>query len=266
MRDQLADPVTYSSYLRLDTLLAAQHPMSEEHDEVLFIIIHQTAELWLNLMLNELRAARHAIAGDRVPVALKMLARVFRIQMQLVHSWDVLATMTPTDYLSFRDYLGTGSGFQSVQYRMVEFVMGEKKPEMVTYHATGSSADALKAELEAPSIYDEVLRLLARRRFDVPGECIDRDFTRPYVASPRIEAIWKEIYTHPNEHWDVYELAEKLVDLEYKFQQWRFGHLKTVERIIGFREGTARTSGVGYLEKVVSQRFFHELLSVRTII
>jgi tryptophan 2,3-dioxygenase len=264
MAAQPPSEITYSSYLTLEQLLTAQHPLSEEHDELLFVIIHQAAELWLKLALHEMRAARRMIAADELPRALKMLSRVTRIQMQLVQSWDVLATMTPADYLSFRDHLGTGSGFQSVQYRLVEFVMGAKNAEMADYHAQSPWAAELRGELEVPSLYDEALRLLARRGFAIPQDRLERDFTQTYAASAAVEDAWKKIYLGANDYWDLYELAERLLDLEYKFQQWRFGHLKTVERIIGFKRGTGNTSGVAYLEKVVAHTFFPELLSVRT--
>ncbi len=259
--------VTYSSYLDLDRILSAQHPASGAHDEMLFIIVHQASELWLKLCLHELTAARAEIAADDLRPAFKMLARVARAQGQLIDSWDVLSTMTPADYSEVRPHLANSSGFQSAQYRMMEFLMGGRNPDMVTMHeATPEVAAELRAELARPSLYDEAVRLLARRGFAIPAEVLERDHHGGWVASPQVEAAWAEIYRDPQAHWDLYELAEKLVDLEYHFQRWRFGHLKTVERIIGFKRGTGGTAGVPYLEGVLKQAFFPELLSVRTAI
>ncbi|MBM0170711.1 tryptophan 2,3-dioxygenase [Altererythrobacter sp. C41] len=263
----MARDVTYSSYLDLDRILAAQHPVSGAHDEMLFIIVHQASELWLKLCLHELQSAREHIAADTLRPAFKMLARVARAQGQLIQSWDVLSTMTPHDYSTVRPYLGSSSGFQSAQYRLMEFLLGGRNPDMVTIHeATPEVADALRAELARPSLYAEAIRLLARRGFAIPDEVLDRDHQGPWQHSPAVEAAWAEIYRDPSAHWDLYELAEKLVDLEYHFQRWRFGHLKTVERIIGFKRGTGGTPGVPYLEGVLKQAFFPELLSVRTAI
>jgi len=257
--------VTYASYLDLDRVLSAQHPVSGAHDELLFIVIHQASELWLKLCLHELTAARAEIAADDLRPAFKMLARVARAQGQLISSWDVLATMTPSDYSAVRPHLGASSGFQSAQYRMMEFIMGGRDAAHLRSHAdTPEVAQALQEELARPSLYDEVLRLLARRGFAIPAAVLQRGFARPYVASPLVETAWAEIYADPERHWDLYELAEKLVDLEYHFQRWRFGHLKTVERIIGFKRGTGGTEGVPYLQRVLGQGFFPELLSVRT--
>ena len=259
--------VTYSSYLDLDRILSAQHPASDAHDEMLFIIVHQASELWLKLCLHELTEAREHIAADTLRPAFKMLARVARAQGQLISSWDVLSTMTPHDYSLVRPHLGTSSGFQSAQYRLMEFLLGGRNPDMVTMHeATPDIARMLKDELRRASLYDEVVRLLARRGFAIPQGVLERDPQAPWSASDAVEAAWAEIYRHPNKHWDLYELAEKLVDLEYHFQRWRFGHLKTVERIIGFKKGTGGTAGVPYLEAVLKQTFFPELLSVRTAI
>ena len=259
--------VTYSSYLDLEKILAAQHPASKAHDEMLFIIVHQASELWLKLCLHELGEAREHIATDTLRPAFKMLSRVARAQSQLISSWDVLSTMTPHDYSLVRPHLGSSSGFQSAQYRLMEFLLGGRNPDMVTMHeATPAVALALNAELERASLYDEAVQLLARRGFDIPCAVLERDFRTPWTASEAVEAAWAEIYRHPNKHWDLYELAEKLVDLEYHFQRWRFGHLKTVERIIGFKKGTGGTAGVPYLEGVLKQTFFPELLSVRTAI
>ena len=263
----MARDVTYSSYLDLDRILAAQHPASPAHDEMLFIVVHQASELWLKLCLHELTAAREHIAGDNLRPAFKMLARVARAQGQLISSWDVLSTMTPHDYSTIRPHLGSSSGFQSAQYRLMEFLLGGRNPDMVTMHeATPDVASQLRAELARPSLYDETVSLLARRGFAIDPGVGERPLDTPWEARADVEAAWAQIYREPNAHWDLYELAEKLVDLEYHFQRWRFGHLKTVERIIGFKRGTGGTAGVAYLEGVLKQVFFPELLSVRTAI
>jgi tryptophan 2,3-dioxygenase len=257
--------LTYRSYLRLPELLAVQTPLSEAHDELLFITIHQASELWMKLCLHELAAAREAIILDQVAPALKMMARVSRIQAQLIQSWEVLATMTPADYAKMRGSLGTSSGFQSDQYRMLEFLLGNRAPAMVEVFAGDDEVQAgLRDELTRLSLYDEALRLLARYGLAVPPERLDRDWGRTPEPSPAVEAAWAEVYADPDRYWDLYELAEKLVDLEYHLQLWRFGHLKTVERVIGFKRGTGGTAGVNYLAKVVEQRVFPELLAVRT--
>jgi tryptophan 2,3-dioxygenase len=257
--------VTYASYLDLDRVLAAQHPVSGAHDEMLFIVVHQASELWLKLCLHELAAARELIAADELRPAFKMLSRVARIQEQLIGNWNVLSTMTPHDYSQIRPHLGRSSGFQSAQYRLMEFMLGGRDPDMVTLHeATPEVADELRAELGRPSLYDEALRLLARRGFAIPAEVLERGLERPHEANPAITAAWAQVYRDPEPFWDLYELAEKLVDLEYHFQRWRFGHLKTVERIIGFKPGTGGTAGVPYLESVLKKGFFPELLAVRT--
>ena len=259
--------VTYTSYLDLDRVLAAQHPASGAHDEMLFIIVHQASELWLKLCLHELTEARRHIAADNLRPAFKMLARVARAQGQLIQSWDVLSTMTPHDYSTIRQHLGNSSGFQSWQYRMMEFMLGGRNPEMISLHERLPEAAAMLArEAASPSIYDETVRLLARRGFAIDEAVLNRDIEAPYAHSQSVEDAWAEIYRAPQEHWDLYELAEKLVDLEYHFQRWRFGHLKTVERIIGFKRGTGGTPGVPYLAGVLKQAFFPELLSVRTAI
>ncbi len=263
----MASDVTYASYLDLDRILSAQHPASGAHDEMLFIVVHQASELWLKLCLHELVAAREAIVADNLRPAFKMLARVARAQGQLIQSWDVLSTMTPHDYSTIRPHLGGSSGFQSAQYRMMEYVLGGRKPEMAAMHdVTPDIAAALRAELARPSIYAEAIALLARRGFAISGEVLARDLAAPWIHSAEVELAWAEVYRDPQGHWDLYELAEKLVDLEYHFQRWRFGHLKTVERIIGFKTGTGGTPGVPYLAGVLKQAFFPELLSVRTAI
>jgi tryptophan 2,3-dioxygenase len=261
----MSGDVTYSSYLDLDRILAAQHPVSGAHDEMLFIIVHQASELWLKLCLHELTAARDCIAADDLRPAFKMLARVARAQGQLIQSWDVLSTMTPHDYSTVRPHLGGSSGFQSAQYRMMEFMLGGRNPDHVTRHeATPEVAEALREEMVRRSIYAEAVALLARRGFAIPAAVLGRDHGANWEPSPEVEAAWAAIYRDPQQHWDLYELAEKLVDLEYHFQRWRFGHLKTVERIIGFKKGTGGTPGVPYLAGVLKQAFFPELLSVRT--
>jgi tryptophan 2,3-dioxygenase len=258
-------PVTYASYLRLDALLDQQAPASDSHDEMLFILIHQASELWLKLCLHELRAARVCIAADQLRSAFKMLSRVAGVQKQLIHSWDVLGTMTPADYLSFRDLLGTSSGFQSQQYRLIEFMLGNKSVAHVErFREHADAYRNLKQALLEPSIYDEALRALQRHGLSIPSSCLSRDFSQPYEPSREVELAWAEVYRHTDRYWELYELAEKLVDLEDRFQLWRYAHLRTVERIIGRKSGTGGTPGVPYLAKVIDQRFFPELFSVRT--
>lgn len=260
-----SEDMSYGGYLHLDTLLAAQRPLSDAHDEMMFIIIHQASELWMKLCIHELTGAIHHIQNDDVGPALKMLTRISRIQEQLIQSWRVLSTMTPSDYLAFRDTLGHSSGFQSFQYRTLEYSLGNKNPAMARVHKGNAPADKMvQTALASPSIYDEVLAYLARSGFAVPGAALKRDWAEPYKASAEIEAVWREIYKDPEHHWQQYELGEKLVDLEDKFQQWRFSHMKTVERIIGYRQGTGGTAGVSYLVKALELRFFPELWTVRT--
>lgn len=257
--------ITYAQYLRLDPLLSQQAPRSESHDEMLFIVIHQASELWLKLCLHELRAACACIALDQLGSAFKMLARVAGIQKQLIHSWDVLGTMTPSDYLSFRHLLGTSSGFQSQQYRLLEFLLGNKSIAHVgRFKEDPQAHETLMQALRAPSLYDEALRALRRHGLRVPDERIERDFSQPYRACGEVEAAWAEVYRNTERYWQLYELAEKLVDLEDRFQLWRYAHLRTVERIIGRKAGTGGTPGVSYLAHVIDQRFFPELFSVRT--
>ena len=259
--------VTYASYLDLGRILAAQHPASDAHDELLFIIVHQASELWLKLCLHELTAARDCIEADDLRPAFKMLARVARAQQQLIQSWDVLSTMTPHDYSAIRPHLGASSGFQSAQYRMMEFMLGGRDGKHVRLHKSNADwAERLEAERGRASLYDAAIRLLARRGLAIDAAALERDPAAPYVPNASVEAAWAAIYRDPPAHWDLYELAEKLVDLEYHFQRWRFGHLKTVERIIGFKRGTGGTPGVPYLEGVLKQAFFPELLTVRTAI
>ena len=244
--------LSYGDYLGLDKLLDAQHPLSDSHDELLFIVIHQASELWMKLSIHELTGARDRIAADDLGAALKMIARVSRIQTQLIQSWDVLATMTPSDYHAFRPSLGQSSGFQSYQYRELEFLLGNKTAALDVYAGDPAVHAHLQAVLAAPSLYDACTALLARRGFG--GD----------LGTAWVEAAWLAVYREPETRWDLYELAEKLVDLEFRFQQWRFAHLKTVERIIGNKMGTGGTGGVSYLAKALEQSFFPELMKVRT--
>jgi len=261
----MKDKMTYAGYLGLDTLLASQHPLSSEHDEMLFILIHQVGEIWMKLILHETAGAVAHLRKDEIGPALKMFTRVARVQEQLISAWDVLATMTPADYLAFRDSLGQSSGFQSYQYRTMEFRLGNKNAELARVHKSNPQAWAMvMGALEAPSLWDETLRLLARRGYAIPADKIERDWTQPYEPSAEVETVWREIYRDSKTHWEAYELGEKLVDLEHKFQQWRFNHMKTVERIIGYRRGTGGTAGVGYLVKALDLRFFPEIWTVRT--
>jgi len=257
--------LSYGDYLALDQILSAQRPRSGQHDEMLFIIIHQASELWMKLSIHELVAARDRIAADDLPSALKMIARVGRIQAQMIQSWDVLATLTPSEYGRIRPALGQSSGFQSYQYRELDFILGSRNAAVMMVHERTPEIHArLYALSHSPSLYDEALRLLARRGFDLPAAVVARDWAAPYVASPAVEAAWLAVYREPERYWDLYELAEKLVDLEYRFQQWRFSHLKTVERIIGGKMGTGGSAGLNYLARALESSFFPELLKVRT--
>ncbi len=257
--------MSYGDYLQLDAILNAQKPLSPAHDEMLFIIQHQTSELWMKLMLHELRAAIRCVASDELPSAFKMLARVSRIMEQLVHAWDVLATMTPPEYSAMRPYLGASSGFQSYQYRCIEFALGNKNAAMLQPHAHRPDLLALvQAAYEAPSLYDEALRLLARRGLAVPASHLQRDWTEPYAESAEVEQAWLTVYRDPKQHWDLYQLGEELTDLEDAFRLWRFRHVTTVERIIGFKPGTGGTSGVSYLRKMLDVVLFPEIWKLRT--
>ena len=261
----LSNSLSYSQYLNLDKLLDAQRPLSYQHDEMLFIVIHQVSELWMKLCLHELSAVVDCVRRDDLGPTFKMLARVSTIQQQLLQSWDVLATITPSDYSAFRNTLGRSSGFQSLQYRQLEFLIGNKNADLIeVFRADPPAYEQLERALKAPSLYDEVLRLLSRRGLDVPAEAIDRDFTQPYQASKQVAAAWLSVYHNSVKDWDLYELAERLVDLDYKFQLWRFTHVKTVERIIGYKRGTGGTGGVSYLTKALELRFFPELWTIRT--
>ncbi len=255
----------YAQYLQLDRVLTSQLPLTGEHDEILFIVIHQATELWLKVCLHELRGAIACLQRDRLRPAFKMLARIARIQDQLKQSWDILSTLTPLDYLKFRDHLGRASGFQSVQYRLLEFTIGNKNADLVKVHESRPETHKiLEAALNTPSLYDETLLLLSRRGLELPKEVTERDWAEAYQPHEAVEAAWLTIYRDVEAHWDLYELAEKLVDLEQQFQAWRFAHVKTVERIIGQKRGTGGSSGVAYLTKVLDLRFFPELWSVRT--
>jgi tryptophan 2,3-dioxygenase len=261
----LGESRSYGDYLQLAKVLSAQEPLSYEHDEMLFIIVHQASELWIKLCLHELTAALEHIRRDDLGASFKMLTRVSRIQAQLTQSWDVLATMTPADYSAFRNQLGKASGFQSYQYRMLEFILGNKNADTIRVHGRDPATHAaLMRALAAPSLYDECLRLLSRRGFEIPDAYLDRDFTLPYEANKQVAAAWLAVYHTKDAHWDLYELAERLVDLDHKFQLWRFSHMKTVERIIGYKRGTGGTSGVAYLTKALELRLFPELWSIRT--
>jgi len=259
--------MSYGDYLSLGSILSAQHPLSPDHNEMLFIIQHQTSELWMKLALYELRAALDAVHRDELPPAFKMLARVSRIMEQLVQAWSVLSTMTPSEYTAMRPYLGSSSGFQSHQYRQIEFLLGNKNELMLKPHAHRPDVLAeVKATLEAPSFYDEVIRLLARRGFAIAPERLERDWTQPTTHDASVEAAWLEVYRNPSQYWELYEMAEELVDLEDAFRQWRFRHVTTVERIIGFKQGTGGTSGALYLRKMLDVVLFPELWHVRTML
>jgi tryptophan 2,3-dioxygenase len=259
------DAIRYGDYLQLDAVLSAQHPRSNDPNEWLFIIQHQTSELWMKLVLIELRGARDAIAADELPPAFKMLARVARIMEQLVHAWNVLSTLTPSEYSAIRPYLGTSSGFQSWQYREIEYILGNKNVAMLKPHADRADIhEQLEQALAAPSLYDEALALLARNGFAIAPEVLGRDHRTPYQADVSVEQAWLAVYRQPREFWGLYELAEELVDLEDAFRQWRFRHVTTVERIIGFKRGTGGTSGVAYLRRMLDVVLFPELWKVRT--
>ena len=259
------ESMIYGDYLQLDMILDAQKPISDSHDEMLFVILHQSAELWMKLVLHEVTAAIECIKSDKIQSSLKMLSRVSRIQAQLIQSWDVLSTLTPADYLTFRDKLGQASGFQSYQYRSIEYSLGNKNPAMLSPHKHRPEIyEGVKAILDRPSLYDEVLRFLGRRGFDLPQDVLERDWSKPYQPNDAVKAAWHTVYSDTHTHWELYELAEKLVDLEDWFQQWRFRHMKTVERVIGFKRGTGGTAGVSYLKKALDLRFFPELRMIRT--
>jgi tryptophan 2,3-dioxygenase len=258
---------TYGDYLGLEKLLEAQAPRSNppHHDEMLFIIQHQTSELWMKLIIHELKAAIRHIKNDDPGPVIKILARIKQVQRQLFEQWGVLETLTPSEYAEFRDVLGSASGFQSLQYRMVEFLLGNKNADIVkVFDHNPEKRDALLETLKAPGIYDEFLMFLARRGHQVPAVHLERDWTLPHVRNPDLVPVFKVIYDDPHNYWVEYDLCEKLVDVEESFQLWRFRHMKTVERVIGFKQGTGGSSGVGFLKKALELTFFPELLDVRT--
>ena len=257
--------MSYGDYLQIDRILTAQRPLTAAHDEMLFIIQHQTSELWMRLAIHELDAARRAIAQGRAREAFKMLARISRIFEQLNSAWDVLRTMTPSDYSTFRDALGQSSGFQSWQYRLIEFAVGNRNLAMLKPHAHRADlAQKLEAELARPSLYDEALHHLARSGLAVPPEVLRRDLRAPWTFHEGVEAVWAQVYKDPQTHWEAYELAEKLMDFEDYFRRWRFNHVTTVERVIGFKRGTGGTSGVTYLRRMLEVQLFPELWHLRT--
>jgi len=261
----LGSSQSYGEYLQLEQILQAQKPLSYEHDEMMFIIVHQTSELWLRLFLHELNGVLECVRKDELDPSFKMLARISRVQTQLTTTWDVLSTMTPFEYSAFRNVLGRSSGFQSVQYRLIEFQLGNKNAAMIEVHRRDAKAfETLSRALEMPSLYDEVLRLLSRRGYGVPEGYLSRDFSQPYEANKQVAGAWLGVYHNAEKDWDLYELAERLVDLDYKFQLWRAHHIKTVERIIGYKPGTGGSGGVSYLAKALDLKFFPELWQIRT--
>lgn len=258
--------MSYGGYLDLDTLLSAQKPLSDRHDELLFIVIHHVQELWMKLIIRELEVATECVRAGELRPAFKGMARVSRIQRQLVEAWDVLSTMTPADYLSFREVLGQSSGFQSWQYRLMEILLGARDEFMLKPHAHAHDpalAARLRAAFDSPSLYQEALRLLARRGIPVPDAVLNRDPSKSHAEDEGVVAAWERVYRSSSEFFDLYELAEELVDLEDAFQQWRFRHVTTVERVIGMRKGTGGSAGVAYLRRALERRFFPELWTVR---
>ena len=261
----LGGSLSYGQYLQLDRVLGAQQPLTGERDEMLFIIVHQASELWMRLMLHELGGVLECVRRDELAPSFKRLTRISSVQSQLLSAWEVLSTLTPAEYSAFRNALGRSSGFQSYQYRQLEFLLGNKNAEMIEVHRRDAAVYArLERVLTAPSLYDEALRLLSRRGYGIPEECLNRDFSEPYRASKPVAGAWLGVYHNAEKDWDLYELAERLIDLDYKFQLWRFHHLKTVERIIGYKSGTGGTGGVSYLAKALELKFFPELWQVRT--
>ena len=256
---------SYGEYLQLDTLLSAQKPNTFEQDEMLFIVVHQASELWMKLFLHELAGVLECVRRDELGPSFRMFDRISTVQQQLLSVWEVLATMTPFDYAAFRNSLGRASGFQSVQYRLLEYQIGNKNRDMIAVHRRDPSAfERLERALAAPSLYDECLQLLSRRGYGVPEEYLARDFAEAYVPSKAVAGAWLGVYHNAQKDWDLYQLAERLVDLDHRFQLWRFHHMKTVERIIGYKPGTGGTGGVSYLAKALELRFFPELWQVRT--
>ncbi len=256
---------SYGSYLDLDRVLQAQHPVTDAHDEMLFIIQHQTSELWMKLAIHEIRAAMHALRNDKLQPAFKMLARVARIFEQLNAAWDVLRTMTPSEYTRFRGGLGPSSGFQSYQYREIEFLVGHRQQALLKMHEGNVEIHKrLSSILAEPGLYDEALRLVSRRGLTLPPSVIGRDVRKPYRPDSAVTAVWRRVYEAPVDYWSLYELAEKLVDFEDYFRRWRFNHVTTVERIIGMKRGTGGTDGVRYLRRMLDVELFPELWQVRT--
>lgn len=257
--------MSYGDYLRIDRILGAQEPLSDAHDELLFIIQHQTSELWMKLAIHELDAARRMIAESRAREAFKMLARIARIFEQLNNAWDVLRTMTPSDYTTFRDSLGQSSGFQSWQYRLIEYAVGNRNAAMLRPHAHRPDIlEKLEAELARPSLYDEALRHLARSGLAVPQDVLNRDLRQNWTFHEGVMEVWQSVYRDPKTHWEAYEMAEKLVDFEDFFRRWRFNHLTTVARVIGMKRGTGGTSGASYLKRMLEVELFPELWQLRT--
>lgn len=257
--------MTYGDYLQLDRILSSQKRLSDHHDEMLFIIIHQTSELWMKLILHELEAAVKSIRQNELEPAFKMLSRVSRIQTQLIQSWDVLSTLTPAEYMEFRGKLGRSSGFQSYQNRLIEFTLGHKNEKVLeVYRHQPELHHRLNQALQEPSLYDAAIQSMATRGLPIAEECLNRDWTHDYQAHASVEEAWLTVYRDVEKYWDLYELAEKLVDVEDRQQQWRFNHMKTVERVIGSKAGTGGSSGIHYLKKVLDHRFFPELWSLRT--
>lgn len=256
---------SYGEYLQLDALLSAQKPNTFEQDEMLFIIVHQASELWMKLFLHELEGVLDCVRRDELGPSFRMFDRIAKVQQQLLSVWEVLSTMTPFDYAAFRNSLGRASGFQSVQYRLLEYQIGNRNRDMIAVHRRDPAAfERLERALAAPSLYDECLQLLSRRGYGVPEEYLARDFAEPYTPSKAVAGAWLGVYHNAQKDWDLYQLAERLVDLDHRFQLWRFHHMKTVERIIGYKPGTGGTGGVSYLAKALELRFFPELWQVRT--
>lgn len=263
---QWDEGLSYARHLRIEQLLSAQVPVSDKPDELLFIVMHQTMELWLKLILHEAHLATAAIRADALHKAGKALDRIATIQRHMIQSWEILATLTPHDFLTFRGFLRKASGFQSYQYRELEFLLGNKRSDLLIVHSQDPETHArLSAAMNAPSLYDEVLKLLARRGFAIPADHLDRDWSQPYEASPEVEQAWLAIYSDVDRHWELYTLGEKITALEYYFQEWRFKHMKTVSRVIGHKPGTGGSSGVNYLVKALGLSFFPELWSMRTM-
>ncbi|MCX7960574.1 MAG: tryptophan 2,3-dioxygenase [Burkholderiales bacterium] len=261
----LSGETSYGGYLRLDLVLSAQQPRSQHHDEMMFIIQHQTSELWMKLMVHELGAAIAHVRADRLAPCFKILARVKQVQRQLFEQWSVLETLTPSEYVQFRGVLGPASGLQSFQFRAIEFMLGNKNAAMLAVHRHDPKVYAwLEGLLEAPSLYDEFLRHLARRGMPVPAERVERDWREPYERHPQVVEVFRRVYDDPQAHWDAYDMCEKLVDIEENFQLWRFRHVKTVERVIGYKPGTGGTAGVAFLRKTLERPLFPELIDVRT--